>query len=144
MALAARDGDCLRADRFMAAVIKPAPMVRENGPPPQGDPVVPLVTAIEAASSTLAAATETLTSVTRKLTTDGTVKVIVGEELPRALNQLVWQRWWWLSFVMAAFAVGLVLLGAGVVWWHQPTLTCGTQSNGGIYCGYWQVPGRQQ
>jgi hypothetical protein len=111
-------------------------------PPIQQDPVVPLVEAITGAAADITTATDTLIAEAAKLANGGTVRVIVGEELPRALNQLTRQRWWWMSLVMAAFAVGLLLLGAGVVWWRQPTLTCTVQPNAGVYCGYWMVPGR--
>ena len=76
-------------------------------PPIQQDPVVPLVEAITGAAAGITTATDTLIAEAAKLTNGGTVRVIVGEELPRALNQLTWQRWWWMSLVMAAFAVVL-------------------------------------
>jgi hypothetical protein len=60
-------------------------------------------------------------------------------ELPGAVDRLVLQRYRRLVFAMAAALVVAAGLGAGVVWWSQPTLRCLDQ-NGGRICYVWTIP----
>ena len=108
---------------------------------PNRDPAEEVITALERAAEKLEAASDKISSAA----TTQMASVVIGQELPRAMDRLVRQRWRKHSFMQALAGTGLMLIGLGIGWWvfSPPSgYTCAVQ-HGGYVCYAWLKPATQ-